>query len=63
MATSQFPQSGVATPNVLCFESNSSMLLIFYTPTFNNETISSKIVVVPIENNYGYVSKIISSFS
>jgi len=33
------------------------MLLIFDTPTFNNEIVSFEIVIVPIENNFGSISK------
>jgi len=39
------------------------MLLIFDIPTLNNEAISFESVIVPIEKNYVFVSKIISSSS
>jgi len=39
------------------------MLLIFDIPTLNNEAIYFESVIVPIEKNYAFVSKIISSSS
>ncbi len=38
------------------------MLLIFDIPILNNEIISSKRIIMPIDNNFGSVSKI-RSFS
>jgi hypothetical protein len=39
------------------------VLLVSNTPTLNNETISYDRIIMPIENNYGSISKIKSSSS
>ncbi len=53
----------VVWSDVLCFESDSSVLLIYDIPTLNNEIVSSGNAIVLTENNFGFVSKIRSSFS
>ncbi len=49
--------------NVPCSGSDSSTLLIFDNPTLNNEIVSSKKIIIPIENSYGSILKIKSSSS
>ncbi len=39
--------------DIPCSGSNSPVILIFVTPTFNNEIFSSKILIMLIENNFG----------
>ncbi len=49
--------------HIPCCGSDFPWILIFETPTFSNEIVSFEIMIMPIENNFGYVSKIKSSSS
>jgi hypothetical protein len=49
--------------DVPCFRLDFPLILIFDTLILSNEIVSSEIMIVPIDNNSSYVSKIKSSFS
>jgi hypothetical protein len=41
--------------DIPCCGLDSPLIFISETPTLNNEIVSSKIMIMPIENNFGYV--------